>query len=119
MGFADDDLTRQLMSSCKICPAIHEPHANKYGYEVVVRVLNAIACNTMVISDYCESWELDYFKNDELIMCKTPEEYHEAIDYYLNNEDARLNKVKQAHETTMTEHTYDNRVVDLLSMIGE
>jgi hypothetical protein len=99
MGFASDDLTRQLISSTSISIAVHEPHANTYEYEQESRIFNAVACKALVISDYVESYKLDIFKNDEIIMCKTPEEYLEQIEFYLNNPEERKKKIDEAYDT--------------------
>lgn len=117
LGFVDDDLIRQVISSSRIVPACHEPHANKYGYEAESRIFNIPACKTLTISDYVETYKLDVFTDDELPMFDNPKDYHECIDYYLKKNEEREKLAEKQYEIIMSGHTYDHRIADILRML--
>lgn len=118
IGYVDDVLTRQLISSAKISIAVHEPHANKYGYEEESRIYNALACGTLVISDNVESYKKSF--GDDLLMFDNPIEYRDSIDYFLDpsNKDEKITKLNKLQQTVIKHHTYDSRVKNILRMIG-
>jgi len=116
-GYARDETIRKMMSSAKIVPAIHEPQLNRYGMEVQSRVFNAMACKTCVISDYVESLHKDFFPNKEILMFDNPSDYYDAIDYFLKNEDERINYINKLYNIVINEHTFDVRVKQIMNML--
>lgn len=119
LGFASDEMTRNIICSSTICPNIHEPHSNKYGFDVVPRIFNIIACRGFCISDYVESLEKDIFTKNELIMANTPNGFFDLVEYYLKNPEKRLEYIDKAYKVVMREHTYRNRASELLNAVNE
>jgi hypothetical protein len=117
LGFASDENIRNLICSSTICPNIHEPHSNKYGFDVVPRIFNIIACKGFCISDYVESLEKDIFTNNELLMVKDPQDFFGLIDYFLKNPEKREEYINKAYSVVMRKHTYKNRVSELMDYI--
>ena len=116
-GFVGDGDLRGFLTNATICPNIHEPHSNKYGFDVLNRIFNTTVCNGFCISDYVSSIEEDIFTNGEMLLAKNPQEFFDMIEHFLKNPDERLPYIEKARETTMLYHTYKNRAEDLLGML--
>tara|TARA_R110000765_G_scaffold142217_3_gene243371 strand:+ start:1364 stop:2482 length:1119 start_codon:yes stop_codon:yes gene_type:complete len=118
LGPVQDRIVNNIFSSAKICPNVSEPHANEFGFEVNERVFKLSACKAFCLSDHIDSLVQDIFTEGEMPTAKSAEEFHEKIDYYLDNPDLRENHAEKCYETVMREHTYCHRVANLLSRIG-
>jgi hypothetical protein len=118
MGFIHDDTLRKVICSTTVCPSVHEPHSNAFGFDILSRVFNIIACKGFCISDYVASWVEDIFTNGELICTDDPEEYLGYVDDFVKNPDARTQFIEDAHAVVMEKHTYKNRVRDILEVLG-
>ena len=118
LGPVQDHLMNNVFSSAKICPNISEPHANEFGFEVNERVFKLSACKAFCLSDHIDSLVQDIFTEGEMPTAKSAQEFHEKIDYYLENPDLREEHAERCYETVMREHTYCHRVANLLSRIG-
>jgi spore maturation protein CgeB len=120
MGFIQDDTARRLFSSATVVPAVHEPHSNEYGFDILSRVFNVIACKGFAISDYVASWEEDIFTDNELFLYQDPEQYLEDIEHFVNDPGnvVRTEMIEKAHKTVMEKHTYKNRAEDILEILS-
>lgn len=107
-------------SSATICPNLSEPHATDIpkGFEINERVFKLAACKSFVISDYVQNFT-KIFNEDELILCKSCEEFKEKVDYFIKNPDERQPYIDKLHHKVMSHHTYANRVWDLLNHLTE
>ena len=118
MGAIDNSLVNTVFCSAKICPNISEPHANKFGFEVNERIFKLSACKCFCLSDHIASLTEDIFVNGEMPTVKSPEEFHEKIDLYLNNPDLRADHAQRCYDTVMGSHTYCHRFANLFNKIG-
>lgn len=116
-GIISDNTIRQIISSSKITPAVHEPHANRYGYEEESRVYNAMLCKSLVLCDRVDSYKEAF--GDTLPIFNDEHCYKDCIDYYLKNEDKRLELIEKQYNIAINNETYDNRVKDILEVINE
>lgn len=116
-GIINDNLVRQVISSSKIYPCIHEPQSTRFGFEALSRVFNGIACKSCVISDYVECLHKDFFPNKDLLMFKDPKEYKDCVDYFLNHENERLEYIDKLYNIVIKNHTYKQRVDEILEII--
>jgi hypothetical protein len=118
MGYLGDEKARILLSTSTICPCVHEPHSNRYGFDVLARIFNVIACRGFCISDYVESIEKDIFTNGELPIFHNEEEFFSMIDEFIAHPEKREPYIEKCFDTVMTNHTYYNRAQELLNMVS-
>lgn len=118
MGYISDEKARILLSSSTICPNIHEPHSNRYGFDVIPRIFNIIACRGFCISDYVASLEQDIFTNGELPIFHHEEEFFSMIDEFIAHPEKREPYIEKCFDIVMSNHTYYNRAQDLLKMVS-
>lgn len=119
MGMANDRVCNALFSSALVCPNVSEPHANTLGFEVNERVFKLAACKAFCISDYIESLDKDVFKNGEMVLADSPEQFHDLVHNFINNPHLRDEHIDACYETVMKEHTYFDRIHNLLTHLGE
>lgn len=117
-GFAPHELTRHIMASAKICPQLHEPHSTTYGFDMSERTFKLLANKCFVISDYVAGLDYLFGEDDCLVLTKSPEEFKERIDYFLNNPDDRQGFIGRGYQKVMSEHTYFHRVHDIFLNLG-
>ena len=77
-----------------------------YG-SVNSRVFDALSAGTLVITNGVLGSELTF--NGELPSFSNQQELNELLNLYLNNEEARLEKVNQLREMVLQSHTYKHR----------
>ena len=106
----------KLYSSTKICLNIHERDVNGRDYDLVnQRTFKIPLCGGFQICDKVESLK-KFFSEDEVIMVDDSE-WLEKIDYYLTHEKERKKIQEKGTERALKEHTYHNRVEQLLNLI--
>ena len=118
MGPIEEYLVNHVFCSSKICLNVSEPHANEFGFEVNERVFKLAACKCFCISDYIASLVEDIFVDGEMPTAKTPEEFHEKIEFYLDNPELREEHADKCYNTVMKSHTYCHRIANLLNKVG-
>ncbi len=110
----------QIFASSKICPNISEPHSQKYGHDLVERGFKVIGNGqSLCIGDYVEGFR-EFFKEDEFIMAKSPEEYEEKIKYFLdkkNTEERKEIRLK-GQKAVLKKHSYFHRMCDMFIGLG-
>lgn len=117
MGLITDEMVAKLLCSATICPNIHEPHSNQYGFDVVARLFNICACKGFCITDEVASITEDIFLDNEVISIGTPREFREKSAYFLAHPDERIPYMEKAYSTVMKHHTYLNRAMELCSLL--
>ena len=117
LGPIQDHIMNNVYCCAKICPNVSEPHANEFGFEVNERVFKLSACKAFCLSDHIDSLVEDIFTDGEMPTAKSPQEFHEKIDYYLSNPQSRQDHAERCYETVMKNHTYCHRVANLLSRL--
>lgn len=117
LGMLPDHLLTPAIQSATICPNLHEPHSNRYGFDIVPRIFNIIAAGGFCISDYVEDIETKVFTNGELPMFKDQDEFMAIIERFLKNPDERIPYMEKAREVVMRDHTYNNRAKELLEIL--
>lgn len=117
-----------MYRGANVCPNIHggfqlgevsdDPSriADKPGYMINERFWNVIGCGGVLVTDY-NPQILDYFKEDEIIMCKTKEEFHDKVHYYNKHKEEGIRFYGRARERIRKEHTYKERVREILNII--
>lgn len=110
-GYVQNELVRDILASATICPQLHEPHSQEFGFDISERTFKLLSNKCFVISDYVEGLE-KLFEN-KLEMAKSPEIFWEKIEHYIKNPDERLSLIKKGYKEVMEKHTYFHRVRDI------
>jgi len=105
-GFIDYSKIPEVYASTKIVIDDANRVTKDYG-AVNSRVFDAIASNALVITNG-EKGAKETFKG-KLPYFTSKEELNNLIEYYLNNEKERIEKIKELNEFVLKNHTYHNR----------
>lgn len=116
-GQLDGQLTRDALASATICPNLSEPHSQDLGYDIIERPFKLMSNKCFMIADYVEGMSR-LFSEDEVVMAKSPEEFHKLVDHYLANPDERKSFIEKAYSRVIKEHTYFNRVYDIFDRLN-
>lgn len=114
-GVIKDHEVKNLFKSAKVCPNLSEPHAQKFGFDVNERIFKVIYSGGFCVSDYVEGYNL--FK-DGVVLAKTPEEFREKIDYYLDKPNERDAISKKGRDIVIKNHTGYDRAAEIMKSFG-
>lgn len=115
-GFAQEGMEKHILASATVCPQIHEPHSNVYGFDMSERTFKLLSNKCFVISDYVEG--LNKLFGNDLLMAKTPEEFHELVKYYVRHPEERVKYITNGYNTVINNHTYFHRIHDIFVNLG-
>src|SRR3989344_5423364 len=119
------DEENQLYSSAKICINIHERGENMRTLRHLIlneRTFKIPACGGFEICDFVPPVR-NYFTEEEMVMADDANgdwiaDWFRKIDYYMHHDEERK-KIQSAGTTrALRDHTYRNRVAQLLSLLG-
>lgn len=112
-----DGEDRRLFSSVKVAPCVSEPHTTSTGIDIPERIFKVSLCGALAISDPVSGMDR-VFSNKSLVMAKNPKEYLELCEYYIKNNDERINKARNQMFEILDKHTYLHRMSSLLERLG-
>lgn len=105
----------QILHNSKITINHHgsiPPYANN------MRLYEATGVGTLLITDWKKNIT-DMFEPDkEIVVYRTPEECAELVQYYLDHDKEREKIPKAGQERTIREHTYHQRMEELIEIVG-
>ena len=120
MGYCPEGHEKNVYKSAKISINLHEPHSQKFGYDVNERFFKLAINKCFCISDYVEGQERLY--SSWVYSAKTPEEFYDKINemllYWDKYDSFRKNYVDKAYEITLKENTYFDRASKIFSKLG-
>jgi len=105
-----------LYSSSKICLNSHLEEHLLYG-SYNFRIFNILACGGFIISDHSQFLEDEF--GECMVFTTGGKDLLEKIDYYLASPDETTRYRNAGLEKVKLEHTFQNRMNDLLHWIGE
>jgi len=105
-------------SSATICPNLSEPHATNItkGFEINERIFKLGISKCFVLSDYVQNYT-KIFNNEQLILCKTFDDFKDNIDHYLKYPEKRQPYIDALYKEVLQNHTYSNRAQELLTLL--
>ena len=109
----DDE--RKVYSSSTISLNVHEDHQRLYGSDFNERTLKIIASGGFEICDKVAVIRR-YFKDNELVLADNTQDWFDKIAYYIKYPEKRLSIIEAGKNKILREHTYKNRVEQLLSI---
>lgn len=112
LGLEDE---RKVYSSSTVSLNVHEEHQRRYGGDFNERTLKILASGGFEI---CDSVRIlrKYFTPDELVIAEDTADWFEKIDHFVRNPEERLPYIEAGRAKVLAEHTYHNRVGQLLDM---
>lgn len=116
LGEIETKKVKHIFASAKVCPNISESHSTDLGFDLVERPYKVLLAGSCCVSDYVESIKNVF--DDTVPTGKTPEEFRELVEYYVNNEKERQDLIDRGRDKVLSKHTYFHRVADMLFHLG-
>ena len=116
-GSIDNQLVRDALRSATVCPNLHEPHSQDFGYDINERTFKLLSNKCFVVSDSVEGAK-KLFHQDEVAFASNPEEFKELVYHYVQYPDERLGFIHRGYNLVMDKHTYFNRAADIFQKLG-
>ena len=111
--FIPNEELHKYYSSCKILLNDHLDTMKKYDY-ISNRLFDALACETLIISDEVSS--IDLFEG-AVVTYDGVDDLNEKIKFYLNNDEERRLKVGKGRKIVLDNHTFEKRVEYILNCL--
>ncbi|MCJ8013894.1 glycosyltransferase [Paenibacillus sp. KQZ6P-2] len=118
--------TAEAYNASKIVINLHRSHEDDSINNNMVKIPAASpnprtfeisACATLQLSDYRSDLPKFYTPETEIETYSSPKELLDKIEYYLTHEEERREIALNAFDRTMRDHTYGNRLNQMLSII--
>ena len=110
-GLIKDHKVKDLFFNAKICPNLSEPHAQKFGFDVNERIFKVLCAGGFCISDNVEGYKMF---GDGIVIADSPQDFREKIDYYLNDECARVSIASKGRDLVLKKHSNQVRALEIL-----
>ncbi len=114
-GVISDSRVKDLFVSSKICPNLSEPHAQEFGFDINERIFKVLCAGGFCISDNVEGYKMF---DDGIVIADSPKDFQDKVDYYLKNEDKRIDISKRGQKFVIENHTGFHRVAQILNEFG-
>lgn len=101
-----------LYSSSKIVLSMHLKDHKRYDV-TTSRVYEAMACETLVISDVVEQAVVNF--HNHVVFSSGEQHLLDQVDYYLTHENARLEMIRGQRELIVSKYDVRHRVNDVLN----
>jgi spore maturation protein CgeB len=105
----------KVFNSAKIVLNIHVE--DDLPYKVNMRTFEATGCESFLLTDYAHGMEKLFRIGEELMIYADENELVKLAKHYLKSEYEREAIGKRSQERVYKEHTYENRVIELLNKI--
>lgn len=109
----DDE--RKVYSSSTISLNIHENHQRLNGKDFNERTFKIIASGGFEICDNVKVLRR-YFTEKELVIAQNTKDWFHMIEYYIKHPDKRIPIIKAGIKKILKEHTYINRVKQIITI---
>jgi len=105
-----------IYASSIISINVHEEHQRKFGGDCNERTFKIPFCNGFEITDDVACIR-KYFKvGEEIIVAENKQDWFDKIDYFIKNPDKRLEIMAKGKARVERDHTYHNRVNQIISI---
>lgn len=113
--FIPNDKLNQYYSSCKILLNDHWEDMKEFGF-ISNRLFDALGCGAFVISDKMQ--EIDTLFEGNIVTYDGVDDLNNKIEYYLSHEDERKQKALNGKKLVLENHTFDNRVDEIITCLN-
>ncbi len=107
---------RRAYSSSKILLNDHWDDMREKSF-ISNRIFDGFASGAFIISDNINGAENVF--DDSLVTYDHPNKLKNLIDTYLNNDDERMRKIRKGRDIVIENHTFQNRVEQILEIIDK
>lgn len=118
MGFLPEGEEKNVYTSAKINLCLHEPHSQKYGYDITEKFFKLAINKAFSVTDKVAGLEKLYPKNC-VNSAKTAKDFHNWINELLKDWDNygmfRKEYIENAYKHTLTNHTYFDRISNIFT----
>jgi spore maturation protein CgeB len=109
----------KIYSSSTVSINLHEEHQREFGGDCNERTFKIPLCGGFEIVDDVACIHKYFEVDKELIIAKDKKDWFEKIDFYIQNPDARLPIIQAGKVRVLKDHTYHNRVEQILTLAYE
>ncbi|HNY71949.1 MAG TPA: glycosyltransferase [Syntrophales bacterium] len=114
-GKASGETVRKIYGASKIVLNINHPQS-RHG--VNARTFEIPCCGAFEIVNHVHGLEDLFAVGKEIVCYKSEEELKSLVTYYLAHDEEREAIVAKGHQRVMREHTWFNRVKDVIELAG-
>lgn len=105
-----------IYASSTISINVHEDYQREFGGDCNERTFKIPFCNGFEITDDVACIH-KYFKvGEEIIVAENKQDWFDKINYYIQNPDERLDIIEKGKARVEKDHTYHNRVEQIISI---
>lgn len=105
-----------IYASSTISINVHEDYQREFGGDCNERTFKIPFCSGFEITDDVACIH-KYFKvGEEIIVAENKQDWFDKINYYIQNPDKRLDIIKKGKARVEKDHTYHNRVEQIISI---
>jgi hypothetical protein len=115
-GFIPDQYIKHAFHSATICPNLHEPHSQEFGYDIIERPFKLLSNKCFVISDSVFGLK-DLIPNG-IVYADSPDQFSELIDYFIKHPEERDEYIQDGYITVMNNHTYFHRIREMFTRLN-
>lgn len=105
----------QVLAASKITINHHIDIAGSHANNL--RLYEATGVGTMLLTDWKEDLHEIFEPGKEVVTYRSPEECLELVRYYLEHDDEREAIARAGQARTLSEHTFENRMKELMSIV--
>src|SRR4030095_3962573 len=105
----------QILFNSKITVNHHIGMAKSYANNL--RLFEATGVGTLLVTDWKKNLHEMFEPGKEVVSYRTPAEFVEMIQYYLGHKEEREAIARAGQQRTLKDHTYSNRVQELVDII--
>lgn len=117
-GFIQTEDVKHLFKSSSVCPNVHEPHSQMFGYDIVERPFKILSSGGFCVSDNVEG--LKRLFPEGIVFSDNQKDFLDKVRYYTSVEaKAERSKIADAgKKIVLDKHTYFDRAADIFGWFG-
>ncbi len=93
----------------------HIDSAQSFGGNI--RLWEATGVGACLVTDWKQNMDTLFVPNEEVVVYKTPEECADKVQYLLNNPEKMKAIAQAGQRRTLTEYTYEKRLIDIIPVL--
>jgi len=109
----------RIYKSSVISLNVHEDYQKEFGGDCNERTFKIPACGGFEITDDVACIRRYFKDGEEIVIAKNKDDWFEKINYYMENQEKRLSIVNAGRKKALKEHTYHNRIEQIISIHKE
>ena len=107
---------RKIYASSLISINIHKDYQKRFGGDCNERTFKIPACGGFEITDGVACIRRYFKEGEEIVIARDKDDWFEKINYYIKNPEKRIPIIEAGQKKVLTEHTYHNRVRQILNI---